>query len=187
MVLQNSKNHPYGEFTTQESLENVTFEDVVEYHKTYYIPNNAYLVVVGDVTAKGIKPVLKEKFEGWKKGKLPVNPEPSYTENVALTEINFIDVPSATQSTVIFTNNTQLKQSDEDYFAGLIANQILGGGSEGYLFKNLRDDNGWTYGSTWKQANRFREIRINPMETTGYPPPARPTPCPNGPDPVGIT
>ncbi len=146
-ALSYGKNHPYGEFTTQESLENVTFEDVVEYHKTYYIPNNAYLVVVGDVTAKGIKPVLKEKFEGWKKGKLPVNPEPSYTENVALTEINFIDVPSATQSTVIFTNNTQLKQSDEDYFAGLIANQILGGGSEGYLFKNLRDDNGWTYGA----------------------------------------
>ena len=146
-ALSYGKNHPYGEFTTQESLENVTFEDVVEYHKTYYIPNNAYLVVVGDVTAKGIKPVLKEKFERWKKGKLPVNPEPSYTENVALTEINFIDVPSATQSTVIFTNNTQLKQSDEDYFAGLIANQILGGGSEGYLFKNLRDDNGWTYGA----------------------------------------
>ena len=146
-ALSYGKNHPYGEFTTQESLENVTFEDVVEYHKTYYIPNNAYLVVVGDVTTKGIKPVLKEKFEGWKKGKLPVNPEPSYTENVSLTEINFIDVPSATQSTVIFTNNTQLKQSDEDYFAGLIANQILGGGSEGYLFKNLRDDNGWTYGA----------------------------------------
>ena len=110
-ALSYGKNHPYGEFTTQESLENVTFEDVVEYHKTYYIPNNAYLVVVGDVTAKGIKPVLKEKFEGWKKVKLPVNPEPSYTENVALTEINFIDVPSATQSTVIFTNNTQLKLS----------------------------------------------------------------------------
>ena len=146
-ALSYGKNHPYGEFTTQESLENVTFEDVIEFHKTYYIPNNAYLVVVGDVKAKEIKSVLKEKFGGWKKGKLPENPEPLFSDNVPETEINFIDVPSATQSTVIFTNNTTLKPSDEDYFAALIANQILGGGSEGYLFKNLRDDNGWTYGA----------------------------------------
>ena len=146
-ALSYGKNHPYGEFTTEETLKNVTFEDVIDYHKMYYQPNNAYLVVVGDVKSKEIKPVLNEKFEDWKKGKSPANPEPLYTENVGLTEINFIDVPSATQSTVIFTNNTNLKQSDEDYFAALIANQILGGGSEGYLFKNLRDDNGWTYGS----------------------------------------
>ena len=61
-ALSYGKNHPYGEFTTQESLENVTFEDVIEFHKTYYIPNNAYLVAVGDVKAKEIKSVLKEKF-----------------------------------------------------------------------------------------------------------------------------
>ena len=146
-ALSYGKNHPYGEFTTEQTIENVTFQDVIEYHEKYNIPNNAYIVVVGDVKAKELKAVLKEKFEPWKKGKLPVNPEPVYTENVGLTEINFIDVPSATQSTVIFTNNTPLKQTDEDYFAALLANQVLGGGSEGYLFKNLRDDNGWTYGA----------------------------------------
>ena len=147
-ALSYGKDHPYGEFTTQETLKNVTFEDVIDYHNMYYQPNNAYLVVVGDVKSKEIKSVLNEKFEDWEKGKSPANPEPLYTENVGLTEINFIDVPSATQSTVIFTNNTQLRQSDEEYFAALIANQILGGGSEGYLFKNLRDDNGWTYGAS---------------------------------------
>ena len=146
-ALSYGKNHPYGEFTTEQTIENVTFQDVIEYHEKYNIPNNAYIVVVGDVKAKELKAVLKEKFEPWKKGKLPVNPEPVYTENVGLTEINFIDVPSATQSTIIFTNNTRLKQTDEDYFAALLANQVLGGGSEGYLFKNLRDDNGWTYGA----------------------------------------
>tara|TARA_B100002052_G_C15864477_1_gene591648 strand:+ start:19 stop:2085 length:2067 start_codon:yes stop_codon:yes gene_type:complete len=146
-ALSYGKNHPYGEFTTGQTIENVTFEDVIEYHKKYNIPNNAYIVVVGDVKAKELKAVLKEKFEGWKKGKLPENPDPLFSDNVAETEINFIDVPSATQSTIIFTNNTTLKPSDEDYFAALIANQVLGGGSEGYLFKNLRDDNGWTYGA----------------------------------------
>ena len=160
-ALSYGKNHPYGEFTTEQTIENVTFQDVIEYHEKYNIPNNAYIVVVGDVKAKELKAVLKEKFEPWKKGKLPVNPEPVYTENVGLTEINFIDVPSATQSTVIFTNNTPLKQTDEDYFAALLANQVLGGGSEGYLFKNLRDDNGWTYGSySGLGSNRYGVSRF---------------------------
>ena len=160
-ALSYGKNHPYGEFTTKQTIENVTFQDVIEYHEKYNIPNNAYIVVVGDVKAKELKAVLKEKFEPWKKGKLPVNPEPVYTENVGLTEINFIDVPSATQSTVIFTNNTPLKQTDEDYFAALLANQVLGGGSEGYLFKNLRDDNGWTYGSySGLGSNRYGVSRF---------------------------
>ena len=146
-ALSYGKDHPYGEFLSEKTLSNVTFEDVIDYHSRYYIPNNAYLVVVGDVNTKEIKTVLKEKFGSWKKGKMPVNPEPNYTENVMLTEVDFIDVPSATQSTIIVTNNTKLKSSDEDYFAALLANQILGGGGEGYLFKNLRDDNAWTYGS----------------------------------------
>jgi len=160
-ALSYGKNHPYGEFTTEQTIKNVTFQDVIEYHEKYNIPNNAYIVVVGDVKAKELKAVLKEKFEPWKKSKLPVNPEPVYTENVGLTEINFIDVPSATQSTVIFTNNTPLKQTDEDYFAALLANQVLGGGSEGYLFKNLRDDNGWTYGSySGLGSNRYGVSRF---------------------------
>ena len=160
-ALSFGKNHPYGEFTTEQTIENVTFQDVIEYHKKYNIPNNAYIVVVGDVKAKELKAVLKENFEPWKKGRLAVNPEPVYTDNVGLTEINFIDVPSATQSTVIFTNNTPLKQTDEDYFAALLANQVLGGGSEGYLFKNLRDDNGWTYGSYSRLgSNRYGVSRF---------------------------
>ena len=48
-ALSYGKNHPYGEFTTEQTIENVTFEDVIEYHKKYNIPNNAYIVVVGDV------------------------------------------------------------------------------------------------------------------------------------------
>ena len=127
-ALSYGKNHPYGEFTTEQTIVNVTFEDVIEYHKKYNIPNNAYIVVVGDVKTKELKAVLKEKFEPWKKGKLPVNPEPLYTDNVGLTEINFIDVPSATQ---------------------------------GDLFKNLRDDNGWTYGSySGLGSNRYGVSRF---------------------------
>ncbi|MAV42661.1 MAG: insulinase family protein, partial [Flavobacteriaceae bacterium TMED238] len=67
--------------------------------------------------------------------------------NVGLTEVNFIDLPSATQSSIGVTNNVELKMNDEDYFTALITNNILGGGGEGYLFKNLREDKGYTYGA----------------------------------------
>ena len=146
-ALSYGKNHAYGEFITEETLNNITFEDVLDYHKKYFKPNNSYLVVIGDVNYKDIKSIISEKFGAWKKGKSHTDPIPVMTSNVNLTEINFIDLPTATQSSILVTNNVDLKMSDEDYHAALITNNILGGGGEGYLFKNLREDKGYTYGS----------------------------------------
>jgi len=72
---------------------------------------------------------------------------PKPNPNVQYTQINFVDVPDATQSNLTITNNVELKMSDPDYHAALITNNILGGGGEGYLFKNLREDKGYTYGA----------------------------------------
>ena len=146
-ALSYGKNHAYGEFITEETLNNITFEDVLEYHKKYFKPNNSYLVVIGDVNYKEIKSLISEKFGAWKKGKSHTDPIPLLTPNVNLTEINFIDLPTATQSSISVTNNVDLKMNDEDYHAALITNNILGGGGEGYLFKNLREDKGYTYGA----------------------------------------
>ena len=146
-ALSYGKNHAYGEFITEETLNNITFEDVLEYHEKYFKPNNSYLVVIGDVDYKEIKSLISEKFGAWKKGKSHTDPIPELTANVNLTEINFIDLPTATQSSISVTNNVDLKMNDEDYHAALITNNILGGGGEGYLFKNLREDKGYTYGA----------------------------------------
>ncbi len=146
-ALSYGKNHAYGEFITEETLNNITFEDVLEYHKKYFKPNNSYLVVIGDVNYKEIKSMISDKFGAWKKGKSHTDPIPSLTPNVNLTEINFIDLPTATQSSISVTNNVDLKMNDKDYHAALITNNILGGGGEGYLFKNLREDKGYTYGA----------------------------------------
>jgi hypothetical protein len=56
-------------------------------------------------------------------------------------------MPNAVQSNVSVTNNVQLKMGDPDYFAVLIANYILGGGGSAYLYQNLRETHGYTYGS----------------------------------------
>ncbi len=146
-ALSYGKNHAYGEFVTEETLNNITFADVLQYHKRYFKPNNSYLVVIGDVNYKEIKSLISEKFGAWKKGKSYSDPIPELTPNVNLTEINFIDLPTATQSSISVTNNVNLKMNDEDYHAALITNNILGGGGEGYLFKNLREDKGYTYGA----------------------------------------
>jgi len=146
-ALSYGKNHAYGEFITEQTIDNISFQDVLDYHAKYFIPNNVYIVVIGDVNYKNVKSLISEKFGTWKKGKNIDDPEPVLTENVALTEINFVDLPTATQSAIQVTNNVDLKMTDEDYFAALMANDILGGGGEGYLFKNLREDKGYTYGA----------------------------------------
>ena len=146
-ALSYGKNHAYGEFITEQTIDNISFQDILDYHAKYFIPNNVYIVVIGDVNYKNVKSLISEKFGTWKKGKNIDDPEPILTENVALTEINFVDLPTATQSAIQVTNNVDLKMTDEDYFAALMANDILGGGGEGYLFKNLREDKGYTYGA----------------------------------------
>lgn len=146
-ALSYGKDHVYGEFTTKETVNNVTFQDVLDLYKIRFAPNNAYIVVVGDIKPRTVKKQLKKYFGKWEKVDLVEIPTPELTANAAAAQINFVDMPNATQSNITITNNVALKQSDDDYFAALMANNILGGGGEGYLFKNLREDKGYTYGA----------------------------------------
>lgn len=145
-VLTYGKNHPNGEFVTKETINNITLDDVKKEYNTYYRPNNAYLVVIGDIKPKEIKKLVKKLFNDWKPGAIP-----SYTlpdvKNVETTEIDFINMPNAVQSEIAVINTIDLTLGDDDYFAALLANQILGGGGTARLFQNLREDKGYTYGS----------------------------------------
>ena len=145
-LLTYGKDHPYGEYASKETVEKVTLGDVHNFYKNYFVPNNAYLVIVGDVDFKSVKKLVKNNFKDWKKGLLPSYSIPE-VKNVDATEINFIDMPNAVQSEVAVINTVNLKMSDSDYFSALLANKILGGGGEGRLFLNLREAHGYTYGS----------------------------------------
>lgn len=145
-VLTYGKNHPFGEFTSKESVEKITLQDVKNNYATYYKPNNAYLVIEGDINPKKIKKLVKSLFSDWKKGEIPVYKIPE-TQNVATTEINFVNMDNAVQSEIAVINNIDLTLGDKDYYAALIANNILGGGGTARLFMNLREDKGYTYGS----------------------------------------
>jgi predicted Zn-dependent peptidase len=145
-VLTYGKNHPFGEFTSKESVEKITLQDVKNNYATYYKPNNAYLVIEGDINPKKIKKLVKSLFSDWKKGEIPGYTMPE-TKSVAATEINFVNMDNAVQSEIAVINNIDLTVGDKDYYAALIANNILGGGGTARLFMNLREDKGYTYGS----------------------------------------
>ncbi|MCW4452101.1 insulinase family protein [Kaistella sp. BT6-1-3] len=145
-ALTYGKNTSRGEFETEESIKNIQLVDVQNMYNKYYTPNNAYLVVVGDVKYNDAKKMIEKAFSGWKKSSTTFSPlEPA--SNVAATEINVVDVPTAVQSVVSVGNINNLKMSDPNYFSSMIANYILGGGGEARLFMNLREKNGFTYGA----------------------------------------
>jgi len=139
--------HPYGEFITEESLKNITLNDVKAYYAKYFNPNNAYMVVVGDVEFKTIKKQIKKTFGKWDEGADVSRTVPQPNPNVQYTQINFIDMPNAVQSNISLTSNVKLKMGDPDYHAVLIANKIFGGGFNSYLNMNLREEHGYTYGA----------------------------------------
>lgn len=140
-------NHPFGEFISAETIKNVTLADVQNNYKTYFAPENAYLIIIGDVKYKDVKAEVEKLFGNWKKSTLPEQSYPSPT-NVSQLEINFVDVPNAVQSEIAVVNTVKLKMNDPDFFAAVIANQILGGDFNSYLNMNLREANAWTYGAT---------------------------------------
>lgn len=159
-VLAFGKEHYKGEFTSEETLNNVTLDDVIINYNTYFVPANAYLVIVGDVNFKDIKKEVERLFGTWKKATAP---QLTYTapKDVQYSQINFIDTPNAVQSEIALVNLSNLKMTDKEYFSVLLANQILGGGGEGRLFLNLREKHGWTYGAyssigAGKYINKFR-------------------------------
>jgi len=147
-VLTYGKEHYNGEFTSEETLKNVTLQDVINHYNTYFVPANAYLVVIGDVKTKDVKKKVEQLFgaDVWKKATAP-NLTYNDPKDLQYSQINFVDVPNAVQSEIALINLSKLKMNDKDYFAAILANQILGGGGEGRLFLNLREKHGWTYGS----------------------------------------
>ena len=159
-VLTYGKEHYKGEFTSEETLNNVILDDVIVNYNTYFVPANAYLVIVGDVKFKEVKKEVERLFGSWKKATAP---QLTYSDpkDVQYSQINFIDTPNAVQSEIALVNLSNLKMTDTEYFAVILANQVLGGGGEGRLFLNLREKHGWTYGAyssigSGKYINKFR-------------------------------
>ncbi|MBU2974548.1 M16 family metallopeptidase [Zobellia sp. B3R18] len=152
LALAYTKKHPYGEFMTEESVNKVTLTDVIQFYEDYFVPANAYLVIVGDIKFDEVKTLVEEQFTPWTKA-VPPSFGFSKPADAQYTQINFVDVPNAVQSEITVENLVSLQKKDPDFLSALMANEILGGGGEGRLFLNLREDKAYTYGSYSRLGN----------------------------------
>lgn len=140
------KDHPYGEVMTEETVNNITLEDCKNYYGEYFKPNHAYLAIVGDISPRKAKKWAKKYFGEWQSGDIPTF---TYEFPAAPqgTRVAFVNRDANVQSVIRVGNAVNLKPGSEDMEAVRVMNQILGGGSMGRLFKNLREDKAYTYGS----------------------------------------
>jgi zinc protease len=142
------KDHPYGVMSSgdEKSIRSFTVSDLQKFYEKYFHPNNATLVVVGDVTPDKIMPLLEKALGAWKKGddiQQPTVPTPA---QVSSRTVYLVDKPGAAQS-VIRIGRVGVERSNPDYFAIEIMNTILGGSFTSRLNHNLRETHGYTYGA----------------------------------------
>lgn len=145
-VINYGSNHPYGEVANEKTVSNVTLAKCNDYYKTYYRPNVAYMAVVGDVTVKEIKPLIEKYFGAWQKSDVPRAKYPNPAAPTA-THVALVPRGEAVQSVINVTYPIDLLPGHPDVIKARVANAILGGGSIGRLFLNLRETHAWTYGS----------------------------------------
>jgi zinc protease len=146
-VVNYGKNHPYGEVVTEKTLENITLDDIKSFYKNYFIPNYAYLVVVGDINKDEVKDLAGAYFESWTKGEKEEQPNYS-TPRASGQQVYFVDKPGAVQSVIKVTNTVNIQPGDQDVLAINVMNSILGGGTfSARLMRNLREDKAYTYGA----------------------------------------
>ena len=147
-VVNFGTNHPYGEVPNETTVKNITLERCNRYYQAYFRPNVAYMAIVGDVTLDEIKPIVEKYFSGWVKQDVPTTNYtiPSLT-SPKLTKVSFAPRAAAVQSVVSVTYAEDLKPGTPEAIKARVANTILGGGSQGRLFLDLREKHAWTYGA----------------------------------------
>lgn len=140
------EHHPYGEPKNAEAhLRAIQVEDLQSFYATYFRPNNATLVVVGDVTPSAIQEKLEQAFGIWKEGSVEVA-QVTTVDQVKGRTIYLVDKPGAAQS-VIRIGRIGAERLTEDYYALTVMNTILGGSFTSRLNQNLREDKGYSYGA----------------------------------------
>jgi zinc protease len=139
--------HPYGRplSGTEASVAAISRADLQSFYDTYYRPNNATLLVVGDVRPDDVERRAQALFGGWTRADVPA-PASSTAQAPKATTLVLIDKPGAAQSSFRI-GGIGAPRSTKDYFALQVLNTILGGSFTSRLMQNLRETKGYTYGA----------------------------------------
>ena len=138
-------NNPFTGSGTEEAVKKITRDDLIKFHQTWFTPNNANLVVVGDISLTELKAKLESSLASWKSKQVPVK----NIKEVSLPEkpsVYIIDKPGAQQS-IIFAAEISPSATDPDYESIQMMNNVLGGEFSARINMNLREDKHWSYGA----------------------------------------
>lgn len=141
--------HPYGHATagTRESTEAITRNDVVAFWRRWYRPDNATLVIVGDLGVAEAERLAGRAFGGWQgSGPMPVAAVPSAPPAPRATTVYLVDKPGAPQSSFRL-GGVGVSRATADYYPLMVMNTALGGSFTSRLNANLRETKGYTYGA----------------------------------------
>ena len=146
-VLNYGSDHPYGEVVTLATIEKIKLEQCKQYYNTYFKPNNAYLIIVGDIEGKEAKAQAEQYFGQWHSGEVP-QPTYSMPQAPSETKVSIANKDGAVQSVIRVTYPVDLQPGADDLVKARVMNNILGGGIfSGRLMQNLREDKAYTYGA----------------------------------------
>ncbi len=147
-ALMYGKNHPYAGPASgsgsEAAVTSITRDDLVNYHRTWFKPNNATLLIVGDTTLAEITPMLEKAFAGWKAGDVPKK-NLAEVAPPAKRVVYLMDKPGALQS-VIYGVQLAPPRNSPDALPLQLVNNIFGGNFGSRINMNLREDKHWSYG-----------------------------------------
>jgi predicted Zn-dependent peptidase len=149
--------HPYGIRKTEESVSNITIDDISEFYQKYFKPDWASLVITGDVSLQEIIPLFDKALANWKKGNIPPLTFPPTSPSPL--GVYFVKRPASVQSSIILSTPT-VEIKNPDYETLDLAASVIGSGFAGRLFRTLRETYSYTYTpfgyqTSSKFANRF--------------------------------
>ena len=137
--------HPYGAFPTPDSIKAISRDQLVAFHSGQFLPNNAMLAIVGDIDPQEALAEAKAAFGDWKQGEIAEPELPAFPAIKGIT-IHLVDRPASVQSNILVAM-PGVTRNNPDFPELQVVNSVLGGGFSGRLFSNLRERNGYTYGS----------------------------------------
>lgn len=141
--------HRYGTSAMGNDATNgeMSVADLKSFYTAYYQPQNAHLIVVGDVTADGVLPKLEKAFGSWKNGTAPAKPAIETATQHGPRQIYLVDKPGAPQSQIRI-GWVGVPRNTPDYYALSVLNTALGGSFTSRLNQNLREEHGYAYGAS---------------------------------------
>jgi zinc protease len=137
-------NHPYARIgVTPETLPAIDRQSIVGFQQAYYRPNNATLIVVGDVSADAVFAAAEKAFGGWERRALPDN-KPAPLPGLKGRTLVFVQRPNSVQSSISVGNFTP-QRDDPRWYTLQLTNQIFGAAFDSRLVRNIREEKGYTY------------------------------------------